>query len=104
MNWELYFKIINILQDESWHFGLSAISGCVAFLLILTMFGVVLWLASVMSRSRVSATREAKRFIIGLGLLFGLLAVWASHTLLDLFVYYYNMPLGPHLPLVLKGG
>jgi len=101
MNWELYYKIIDILQDDTWHFVLSAITGLLVFLLILTIFGVVFGIARIMSQSDVYPTLAAKRFITILAFLCGLAAVWLSHTALDLFVTYYNMPLGPHLPLVL---
>lgn len=102
LSWETWFKIENILEDESWHFVLSSISGFVVFLLILTIFGGVLWSASLMSHSHVSATKGAKRFIVFLALAFGLLAVWLSHIALDWFVVWWNTPLSPHLPLILK--
>jgi hypothetical protein len=100
MTWDTWFKIVNILQDESMHFVLAAISGLLAFLLIWTICYVVYKLLTL--HSHVSLDTASRRFITGLGLGYGLLVVWASHTLLDWFVVAYNAPLGPHLPLILK--
>lgn len=102
MSWETFYKIINILQDESWHYILASILGVSVFLLIVTIFLGVYWLLRKVSHSNVSLDMGLKRFILLMAFGYGLFAVWASHMLLDQFVYYYNMPLGPHLPLILK--
>lgn len=102
MTWETWFKITNILQDETWHFILSAIMGVLVFLLIVTIFLGAYWILRKVSHSNVSLDTGLKRFILLMAFGYGLCAVWLSHMLLDLFVYYYNMPLGPHLPLITK--
>lgn len=102
MNWELYFKITNALQDESWHVILSVISGCVVYLLIVTIFYAVYLLLRALSPSHALLTKGQSRFIQLMGLSYGLAAVWFLHMLLDWFTVWYNAPLGPHLPLILK--
>ena len=102
MNWDTLFTITNALQDETWHIALSVISGCVAYLLTVTIFYVVYRLLRAVSASHASLTLGQSRFIHLMGLLYGLAFVWWSHMVLDWFVVAYNAPLGPHLPLILK--
>lgn len=101
LTWEMWFKITNALQDETWHVILSVISGVLAYLLIVTIFYVVFWFIRRISHLNVSLDTGPKRFIHLMGLFYGLWAVWLSHMLLDWFTTLYNMPLGPHLPLIL---
>lgn len=102
MSWETLYKIINILQDETWHFILSAIMGVLVFLLIVTIFLGAYWILRKVSHSNVSLDTGLKRFILLMAFGYGLVSVWLSHMLLDWFVVLYHTPLGPHLPLILK--
>jgi multisubunit Na+/H+ antiporter MnhB subunit len=100
MTWETWFSIVNILQDESMHFVLAAISGLLAFSLMWIMCYAAYRILT--SRSHASLDTASRSFITSLALGYGLLAAWFSHTTLDLLVAAYNAPLGPHLPLILK--
>ena len=100
MNWDIYYEIVGILQDEGFHFAFSAILGCAAFLSIVTICYAAFALGRMMSRSNALPPPALNRFIIGLGLCYGLLFAWLAHTGLDYLIYLYNMPLGPSLNLI----
>lgn len=100
MNWELYYKILNILQDSSWHYILASITGLVVFWLILTMFYVVYLFIRKISHSTALLPQELSLSMCLVAFLYGLAFALLSHIALDLLVYYYNLPLGPPLILV----